>query len=145
MTKFAVESNTLVVSFQFGEKSVARHRRLRIPLSLVESVSIETSPWEWLTQRVKFTRRLSIINDATGVSDFVGSAPLRPEANRWAHLNGEWVLLVGPLGAQVYARISPQLPALRVDLTEAVPYVGFLVARRDAGQAATDLRTAISR
>lgn len=145
MTKFAVEGNALVVGFQFGEKSVARHKRLLIPLSLVESVSIETSPWEWLTQRVKFTRRLSIINDATGVSDYVGSAPLRPEANRWAHLNGDWVLLVGPPGGQVYARINPGLPALRVDLTEAVPYVGFLVAHRDAWQAAADLRTAISR
>jgi len=138
MTKFAVEGNTLVVGFQLGEKLVAGHRKLRIPLSLVDSVSVETSPWEWLTQRVKFVRRQRNLNDPSAL-------PLKPEANRYSYLNGDWLLLVGPPGAQVFARINPQLPALRVDLTEAVPYIGFRVAHRDAWQAAADLRAAISR
>lgn len=148
MAKFAVEGNTLVVGFQFGEKSIAGYKTLRISLSSVASVSVETGPWEWLTQRVKFARRRPSTIDVMMGDDFHGpgaGASMRPEVSRHAYLNGAWVLLAGPPEAQVFARIDPHLLALWVDLTEAVPYIGFLVAHRDAWRAAADLRAAISR
>jgi hypothetical protein len=59
------------------------------------------------------------------------------------YINDDMLKLVGPPGAQVFTRFNPRLPALRVDLTEAAPYIGFLVAHRNPQAAAADLQAAI--
>jgi len=150
MTKFAVEGSTIVVQFSLGEMTVSHHRTLRIPLSLVHSVSVDPYPWGWLSQRLKVAEpSLSELLDRLPNETALG-VPMKPPD--MPHFEGgatyvqrDLVKLVGPPGAQVFTRFNPQLPALRVDLTEAVPYIGFLVAHRDPATAAADLRAAIRR
>jgi len=149
MTKFAVEGSTLVVQFSLGEMTVTHHRTLRIPLSLVHSVSVDPHPWGWLSQRLKLTRP-PIPEHMQRIADHAVSGPSLPTPQMpnyeggSTYVRGDLVKLVGPRGAQVFTRFNPQLPALRVDLTEAAPYIGFLVAHPDPAAAAADLRAAIS-
>ena len=148
MTKFAVEGSTLVVQFSLAELTVSHHRTLRIPLSLVHSVSVDPHPWGWLSQRLKVAEQpIPEIWDKIVSAAASGPSMSRPDVPYFeegvTYIKGDLVKLVGPRGAQVFIRFNPQLPALRVDLTEAVPYIGFLAAHRDPAAAAADLRAAI--
>jgi hypothetical protein len=148
MTKFAVEGSILVVQFSLGEMTVSHHRTLRIPLSLVDSVSVDPRPWGWLSQRLKVVKPPIPAELEETADRLVGGTHIRiPENAHFeggvTYVRGDLVKLVGPRGAQVFTRFNPQLPALRVDLTEAVPYIGFLVAHRDPAAAVADLRAAI--
>jgi hypothetical protein len=146
MTKFAVEGSTLVVQFSLAEMTVSHHRTLLIPLSLVHSVSVDPHPWGWLSQRLKLTTP-PFPERMQRIADQAVSGPSTPQVPHYeggvTYVGGDLVKLVGSPGAQVFTRFNPQLPALRVDLTEAAPYIGFLVAHRDPAEAAVDLRAAI--
>ena len=56
MAKFAVEGSTLVVQFSLTEATIARHRTLQIPPTLVDSVSADPRPWEWVNQNLDLRR-----------------------------------------------------------------------------------------
>jgi hypothetical protein len=147
MAKFVVEGSTLIVRFSLPEMATTHRRTLRIPVSQVESVSAEPRPEEWLSQYVKFGRSPfpKYMDDIAGAAA-TGPSFGAPEVTvqGWANYVGDDIIkLVGPPWEQVYARFNPRLPALRVDLKEAAPYVGFLVAHRNPEAAAADLRAAI--
>ena len=148
MPKFAVEGSTLMVRFSFPEMSVSHHRTLRIPISSVRSVSVDPRPWEWLSQYLKFAAGppfpevMDKIADAASGSGF--PQPSVQVLGRATYINDDILKVVGPPGARVFTRFRPWLPALRVDLTEATPYIGFLVAHRDPEATAADLRAAIA-
>jgi hypothetical protein len=149
MTMFAVEGSILVVRFSLREMTVSHHRTLRIPLSLVHSASVDPHPWGWLSQRLKVAKPPIPEELAKTADQLWGIHIEKPEDAHFeggvTYVQGDLVKLVGPPGAQVFTRFNPQLPALRVDLTEAVPYIGFLVAHRDPAAAVADLSAAIRR
>lgn len=151
MPKFTVEGSTLVVRFSFAEMPVSRCRNLRIPLSLVRSVSVDPRPQEWLSQYLKFGRGDALhpgISEHAITGMLPGPAFELPDVTvqGWAtYINDDILKVVGPPEARVFARFNPRLPALRVDFTEAAPYIGFLVAHRNPEVAAADLRATIIR
>jgi hypothetical protein len=137
MAKFAVDGSALVVQFSFREATIARYRTLRIPLSLVDSVSADPLPLETLNQGV---RKHPIPEVANRISE----AATGGGGTYWSWTWTPGVIrLVGPSGAQVFTNVKPRRPALRVDLREAAPYIGFLVTYRNPFAAAADLRAAI--
>lgn len=145
MTKLAVEGNILVVKFSLAEVTVSRHKTLRIPLSLVHSVSVDPHPWGWLTQRMQVVKSplQEIIDQHPAMRHQVERPDVPYFEGGVTYVQGDLVKVVGPPESQVFIRINPRLPALRVDLTEAVPYIGFLVTHRDPATAAAELRAAI--
>jgi len=136
MVKFAAEGSTLVVRFSLGEMTVSHHRTLRIPLSLVDSVTVDPDPWKWLSQHLKLTKP-PIPEVMQRIADHAVPGPSIPTPQYPSfeggstYVGGELVKLVGPRGAQIFARFNPHLPAIRVNLTKAAPFIGFLVAHRD--------------
>jgi Tetratricopeptide repeat len=128
MAEFTVDDSALVVKFSLVEASVAQHRTVRIPLALVESVSVDKHPWDSLSQ----------IDDPR--------APFAPnkEVFRGLQRHGSGIIrLIGPAGAEMFAHLSTMGPALRVNLYDAAPYIGFLVTHRDPEAAAADLQGAM--
>ena len=148
MAKFAVEGSALVVRFSLIEMSITYHRTVQIPLSLVRSVWADPQPWEWVRQHMKFGRPYPKVMDDIASHAIPGPSFGPPDLQvqgSAAYAGDDIIQLVGPRGAQVFTRFNPRLPALRVDLTQAAPYIGFLVAHRNPEAAAADLRAAILR
>jgi hypothetical protein len=145
MAKFAVDSSTLVVRFSFSEATITWHRTLRIPLTLVNSVSADLHPWETVNFILGVRPKSPIPEVLDKIADAaVGGFNYPPgRQGRFVQSGDSIVQLIGPRGAQVFTNVHPRRPGLRVDLHEAAPYIGFLVTYRDPEAAAANLRAAI--
>ncbi len=137
MAKFTVDGGNLVVHFSLREATIAQHRTLRIPLSLVDSISADPQPWETLNQGVRK-------HPIPEVANRIGEAAATGGGTYWSWTWTPGVIrVVGPPGAQVFTNVTHGRPALRVDLREAAPYIGFLVTYRNPVAVAANFRAAI--